>query len=97
MGLQILRDVPFVAPVVYESELEYRGVNAMKRENVLVDQSLPDRYQLPKDLLCFLEVLRGIDAERFEGHWLVVPSPSPDVGRSSRRNGDFPAFLEPLK
>ena len=81
IGLQILRDVPVMAPIVDESELEYRCVNAVKGENVFVSKSLPDRCQFPKDLLCFLEVLRGVDTKSFEGHLLVVPDPSPDIGR----------------
>ena len=69
----------------------------MERKNVLVYQSLPDGYKLPKDLLCFLEVLRRIDAEGLESHWLVVQSTSPDVGGSTRCHGNFSTFLDPSK
>jgi hypothetical protein len=69
----------------------------MKREDVLVNQPLPRRSQFPKDLLCFPEILRRMGAEDFEGYILVVPSPSPDVGGSSRSDGDFPMLLEPSK
>ena len=34
---EVLYDVSVMAPVVDESELEYRHINAMKRKNVLVN------------------------------------------------------------
>ena len=83
MRLEILHDVPVVAPVVDEGELEYRCINVMKRENVFVSQPLPGGDQCPKDLLCFLEIMRGVDTKGFEGHLLVVPRPSPGVGDPS--------------
>jgi hypothetical protein len=97
VGLEILGDALIVAPVVDESELEHRRVDAMKREDILVNQPHPGRCHFSKDLLCFLESLKRIGAKGFEGHILAVPSPSPDVGGSSRCGGGFPAFLEPLK
>jgi hypothetical protein len=69
----------------------------MKRQYVLVNQPLPSRCHFSKDLLCFLEILKRVDAKGFEGHILAVPSPSPDVGGSSRCDGGFPVFFEPLK
>jgi hypothetical protein len=86
-----------VAPVVDESELRRRRIDAMKRQYVLVNQPLPGRCHFSKDLLCFLEILKRVGAKGFEGHILAVPSPSPDVGGSSRYDGGFPVFLEPLK
>lgn len=83
VGLQILYDVPVVAPVVDESELEYRGIDAMKWENILMSQSLPDRYQLPKGLLRFMEVLGAVGTKGFEGNLPAVPSPLPNVGDPS--------------
>lgn len=97
MRLEILHDVSVVAPVVDESKLKYRHVNATKWKNVLVNQSLPCGYQFPEDLFCFLEILRGVDAKGFEGHLLVVQNPSPNIGGSSRRNSNFSAFLDPLE
>jgi hypothetical protein len=94
MRVEILHDVSVVAPLVDESELEYRRINATKWEDILVNQCLPDRCELPKDLLCFMEVLR-IDAKGLEGHWLVVQSPLPNLGSSTRCHCNFPAFLEP--
>ena len=55
---------------------------------------LSDRF--PKDLR-FLEILRGVDMKCFEGRFLVIPSPSPDISGSSRCNGNLPALLESLK
>ena len=95
--LEILHDVAVIAPVIDESELEHRHVDTMKWENVLVRQPSPYRHEFPKDLLCFLKILRGVNAECFEGHLLAAPSPSPNIGGPSRSNGDFPGFLEPLK
>jgi len=63
--LEILCDVPTVALVVEESKLEYRRINTIKRENVLVNQSLPYRHQFPKDLLCFPEILMAVDTKGF--------------------------------
>jgi len=95
--LEILHDISVVPPIINQSELKDQHVNSTEWEDVLVSQSLPDGHKFPKDLLCFLEVLRGIDAEGFEGHLLVVQRSSPNIGGSTRRNRDFPAFREPLK
>jgi len=81
--LEILSDVSAVAPVVDEGELEYRHVDAMKWQDVLMRQPLPSWYRFPKDLLCFLEVLRWVDAECFEGHIPVAPGPPPNIGGST--------------
>jgi hypothetical protein len=86
-----------MAPVIDESELGRRRVDAMKRQYVVVDQPLPGGCYFPEDLLCSLEILKRVGAKGFEGHILAVPSPSPDVGSSSRCDCGFPAFLEPLK
>ena len=40
--LQILYDIPVIVPVVDENQLGHRRVCGMKREDVLVNQSLPD-------------------------------------------------------
>ena len=97
VGREILQDIPVVRPIVNEGESERRRVDAMKRQDILVNQPPPRRYQLPKDLLCFLEIPRRVDAEGFKGNILVVPSPSPDVGGSSRCDGNPSAFYEPSK
>ena len=97
VGFEVLYDVSILCPVVDERELERRHVDTIERQDVLVSQPLPRRHQFPKDLLCFLESLRRIDAKGFEDHILVVPSPPPDIGGSSRSDGDFPAFLKPPK
>ena len=97
MRLEVLHDVAVIAPVIDESELEHRHVDPMKWENALVRQPSPHRHEFPKDLLCFLKILRGVNTKCFEGDSLVVPSPSPNIGGPSRSNGDFPGFFEPLK
>ena len=94
---EVLHDVSVVAPVVDESELECRHVNAMERENVIMNQSLPYRYEFPEDLLCFPKILRRVDKKGFEGHRLVVQNPSPNIGSPTRCYGNFSASLEPLK
>ena len=95
--LEVLHDIPVVAPVVDESKLEYRRVNAATWEDVLVNKFLPDRYMFPKELFCLLEVLCRINAKGFEGHLLVVQSLSQNTGDFTSCNGDFSAFLESSK
>jgi len=94
---EVLHNVSVIAPVVDESELECRHVNATERENVLMNQSLPHRYKFPEDLLCLLKILWRVDEKGFEGHRLVVQSPPPNIGSSTRCYGNFSAFLESLK
>ena len=94
MRLEILHDVSVVAPVVDESKLEYRLVNATERENILVNQPIPDRRKLPKDVLCLLEIPREVNAKGFEGDLLAAQSPSPNIGSPARCNCDLSAFLE---
>jgi len=38
-----------------------------------------------------------MDAKGFQGRWLPVQSPSPNIGGCTRSDGDFSTFLEPLK
>jgi len=82
--LEVVRDVPIVTPVVDESKLEHRSVgNAVKGEDILVNQSLPDRRQFPKNPLYLLEILRWANLKSFNGHMLIVPGPPPNTGGSA--------------
>ena len=97
MRLEILHDVSIVAPVVDESELKYRCVNTAERQNVLVNQPIPDRRKLPKDVFCFVEILREVNTKSFEGDLVVAQCPSPNIGSPTGCNWDFSVFLESPK
>ena len=99
MGIRTeeLCDIPILAPFVNESELEHGCINAIEREDVFVCQSFPDRCLFPKDLLCFQEILSGIDAKGLEGHLLVAPNTTPDVCGSARCNSNLSSLIEPFK
>ena len=62
-----------------------------------MNQPLPDRHEFPKDLFCFPEVLKSMDAEGFEGHLLAGQSPSPNIGSSTRCHCNLFIFLETVK
>lgn len=75
-----MHDASTLAPIVDESKLEHRRVgNTMERENILVDQPLPDRCHFPNDLLDFQEMLRADGPKCFNGHVVFVPGPGPNI------------------
>ena len=97
MRLKVLHDVSVVAPVVDESELEYRCVDTTERENILVNQPIPDGREPPKDVFCFLEILREVNAKGFEGDLLAVQRPPPNIGSPAGCNCDLSVPFKTLK
>ena len=86
-----------MTPFVNQGKLEHRRINAMKWENVLVQQSFPNGCHPPNDPLCLQEDMRRVDTKSLEGHWRVVPISSPDISGFARRNGNFSMRFEPSK
>ena len=62
-----------------------------------MDQPIPDRRKVPKDVFCLLEIVREVNAEGFQGDLVVGQHPFPNIGSSAGCNCDLSMFLEILK
>ena len=62
-----------------------------------MDQPIPDRRKVPKDVFCLLEIVREVNAEGFEGNLVVAQRPFPNIGSPAGCDCDLPTFLECLE
>ena len=62
-----------------------------------MNQPIPDGREPPKDVFCFLEILREVNAKGFEGDLLAAQRPSPNIGSPAGCNCDLSVFFKTLK